>query len=69
MSCGVAGWLGVAVVQASRGAPVEKERAGPTQEASSSSTATRALILECVLQPTCMCETLAVFPGYCMGPD
>jgi len=47
--CAVAGWLGVTVEQASKGAPVGKEMTGTTVETSSNTTATRALMFECVL--------------------
>ena len=48
--CAVAGWLGVTVEQASKGAPVGKEMTGTTVE-TSNTTATRALMIniECVL--------------------
>jgi len=47
--CAVAGWLGVTVEQASKGAPVGKEMMGTTVETSSNTTATRGLMFECVL--------------------
>ena len=48
--CAMAGWLGVTVEQASKGAPVGKEMTGTAVE-TSNTTATRALMIniECVL--------------------
>ena len=45
----MAGWLGVTVEQASKGVPVGKEMTGTTVETSSNTTATRGLMIECVL--------------------
>ena len=47
--CAVAGWLGVTVEQASKGAPVGKEMTGTTVETSNNTAATRGLMIECVL--------------------
>ena len=58
MFCGVAGWSGVAVVQASRGAPVEKERAGPAQEATSDTTATNRTLMFAVYNSTANSQPL-----------
>ena len=44
--CAVAGWLGVTVEQASKGAPVGKEMTGTTVETSSNNTVTRALMID-----------------------
>ena len=48
--CAKAGWLGVTVEQASKGAPVGKEMTGTAVETRSNTTATRALMFECDLQ-------------------
>ena len=49
--CAVAGWLGVTVEQASKGAPVGKEMTGTTVDTSSNTTATRGLMIEMCSAP------------------
>ena len=47
--CSGAGWLGVTVEQASKGAPVGKEMTGTAVDTRSNTAATKALMFECVL--------------------